>query len=134
MRSLIRGRYNAGSLRYRSQGGKAGNFGVGREGLSVVLIRPKAVWPFPTICFENTAKAYLVAELNAGQMIEDVKLAVNGRAPVYFINRMGGHMLTVEDIVSKAILLAGGVVSAVQFKKPMPWRILICTTARVVLT
>ena len=82
------------------------------EGLSVGLIRPKAVWPFPTICFENTAKAYLVAELNAGQMIEDVKLAVNGRAPVYFINRMGGHMLTVEDIVSKAILLAGGVVSA----------------------
>lgn len=85
---------------------------LAREGLSVGLIRPKAVWPFPTLCFENAAKAYLVAELNAGQMIEDVKLAVNGRANVYPVNRLGGHMLTVEDIVSKLSLIAGGVVNA----------------------
>lgn len=79
------------------------------EGYSVGMIRPQAVWPFPSIGFEKTVKAYLVAELNAGQMIEDVKLEVNGRAPVYSVNRIGGTVLTVEEIRQKVIQIAGGV-------------------------
>jgi len=82
------------------------------EGINVGLIRPKAVWPFPDVCFLRAAKAYIVVELNAGQMIEDVKLALNGRAPVYSLNRLGGRLLTVEDIKLKVIELAGGVPSA----------------------
>jgi len=85
---------------------------LSREGVSVGLIRPKAVWPFPEVCFVQAAKAYIVAELNAGQMLEDVRLAVNGRAPVHAINRLGGNLLTVEDIKHKVLELAGGVPSA----------------------
>jgi 2-oxoglutarate/2-oxoacid ferredoxin oxidoreductase subunit alpha len=44
------------------------------EGFSVGLIRPQRVWPFPTKGFERIAKAYLVTEMNSGQMVEDVKL------------------------------------------------------------
>jgi len=83
-----------------------------KEGVSVGLIRPKAVWPFPDACFSRAAKAYIVTELNAGQMIEDVRLAVNGRAPVHAINRLGGSLLTVEDIRQRVIEIAGGVPSA----------------------
>lgn len=82
------------------------------EGYNIGIIRPKAVWPFPAECFERSAKAYLVPELNAGQMIEDVKLAVNGRAPVYSLNRLGGIVMTVEDIKHKVLEIAGGVVDA----------------------
>lgn len=85
---------------------------LNKEGIAVGLIRPKAVWPFPVACFEKAAKAYLVAELNAGQMIEDVKLAVCGRAPVYSLNRLGGNVLTVRDIKLKVLEIAGGVISA----------------------
>lgn len=76
-------------------------------GLSVGLIRPQTVWPFPTSAFRKAAKAYLSAELNSGQMVEDVKLAVNGRAPVYFLGKMGGNVLTVEEILQKVKDIAG---------------------------
>ena len=43
---------------------------------------------------------FLVVEMNMGQMVEDVRLAVNGRAPVSFYGRPGGAILAVEDILS----------------------------------
>ena len=79
------------------------------EGLHVGMIRPKTVWPFPSKEFTCIAKAYLVVELNSGQMLEDVKLAVNGRAPVYFQGKMGGTVLTVDDIMQKVKEIAGGI-------------------------
>jgi 2-oxoglutarate ferredoxin oxidoreductase subunit alpha len=63
------------------------------KGLRVGLIRPITLWPFPTKLIEDMAgrvKKFLVVEMSAGQMVEDVQLAVNGKAKVEFYGRMGG--------------------------------------------
>lgn len=57
------------------------------------LLRPITLWPFPTAEVARLAsqvKGILTVELNAGQMIEDVRLAVEGRVPVHHFGRMGG--------------------------------------------
>jgi len=78
------------------------------EGLSVGLIRPQTVWPFPSKGFKKAAKAYLTVELSSGQMVEDVRLEVNGRAPVYFLGKMGGNVIMVDEIKQKVKEIAGG--------------------------
>lgn len=63
------------------------------EGLKVGLLRPQTLFPFPSKILAELAEqveGLLVVEMNAGQMVEDVRLAVNGRIPVYFHGRMGG--------------------------------------------
>lgn len=63
------------------------------EGIKVGLLRPITLWPFPTQAIKNQAKlvkGILVMELNAGQMIEDVRLAVEGSVPVEHYGRLGG--------------------------------------------
>lgn len=63
------------------------------EGIKVGLLRPITLWPFPTKEVARMAekvKAILTVELNAGQMIEDVRLATEGRVPVSHYGRMGG--------------------------------------------
>jgi len=75
-----------------------------KEGIKVGLIRPITLWPFPTKEYEKYAdvpKAFLTVELNAGQMVEDVRLAVNGKKPVYFHGRMGGMIPTQKEILDK---------------------------------
>ncbi|WP_265443695.1 3-methyl-2-oxobutanoate dehydrogenase subunit VorB [Acetivibrio straminisolvens] len=75
-----------------------------KEGIKVGLIRPITLWPFPVKEFEKYAdvpKAFLSVELNAGQMVEDVKMAVNGKKPVYFHGRMGGMIPTQKEILEK---------------------------------
>ena len=72
------------------------------EGLRVGLLRPITLWPFPTkeiqaLC--SHVKGFLVPELNAGQMVEDVRLAVNGRAPVEHYGRMGGMLFSPNEIL-----------------------------------
>ncbi len=79
-----------------------------QEGYRVGLIRPQIVWPFPEKAFEAAARSYLVVELNSGQMIEDVRLALNGRAPVEFLGRMGGTVITVDEIKEKVKEMIGG--------------------------
>lgn len=68
--------------------------GRAREGgLRVGLFRPVSLWPFPSealVAATERARAVLVVELSAGQMIEDVRLAIEGRIPVYFHGRTGG--------------------------------------------
>lgn len=71
------------------------------QGVKVGLIRPITLWPFPTKEIAKLAenvKGILVPELNAGQMIEDVKLAVNGKVPVYHFGRMGGIVPNPDEI------------------------------------
>lgn len=82
--------------------------GVVREaaekGIRLGLIRPITLWPFPVEGFEkiiDIPKAFLTVEMSSGQMLEDVRLTVNGRKPVYFKGRMGGMIPTVNDIMSK---------------------------------
>jgi 2-oxoglutarate ferredoxin oxidoreductase subunit alpha len=81
------------------------------NGVKVGLIRPISLWPFPDKPFietRNQVKGYLAVEMSAGQMIEDVRLAVNGCAPVDFFGRTGGVVPTQEEIYEKIMLLAGG--------------------------
>lgn len=70
--------------------------------LKIGLLRPITLWPFPTDAVSNLAartKGTLTVELNAGQMIEDVRLAVNGRIPVTHFGRMGGMIPTPGEIL-----------------------------------
>jgi 2-oxoglutarate ferredoxin oxidoreductase subunit alpha len=75
-----------------------------KEGIKVGLIRPITLWPFPEKEIRQYAgmpKAFLSVELNAGQMVEDVRLAVNGVKPVHFYGRMGGMAPTQKELVDK---------------------------------
>lgn len=76
---------------------------LNEEGYKIGLIRPITLWPYPTNAFINlppTSKHILCAELSAGQMIDDVKLAVNGRIPVHFFGRQGGMLPDPEEIAN----------------------------------
>ncbi len=72
------------------------------EGLKVGLLRPITLWPFPSARIAELAgqaKGFLVAELNAGQMVEDIRLAVDGRVPVIHFGRMGGMIYSPDEIL-----------------------------------
>ena len=74
------------------------------EGIKVGLIRPITLYPFPEKVIENRAsnvKFFFDTEMNEGQMLEDVKLAVNGKKPVYFHGRLGGIVPTAEEILDE---------------------------------
>ena len=71
------------------------------EGLRVGLLRPITLFPFPTERLARLAKqvqSFLVVEMSMGQMIEDVRLAVEGRAPVQFYGRTGGAVPMPDEI------------------------------------
>lgn len=71
------------------------------EGIKVGLLRPITLWPFPTKVLAKYAeklKSILNVEMNAGQMIEDVRLSVNGKVPVFHYGRMGGAVPAPEEI------------------------------------
>ncbi|MBI5646476.1 MAG: 3-methyl-2-oxobutanoate dehydrogenase subunit VorB [Ignavibacteriae bacterium] len=73
------------------------------HGMKVGVIRPISLWPYPSQVITDAAqhaKAFLAVELNAGQMVEDVRLAVNGRCPVEHYGRMGGIIPSPEEIVT----------------------------------
>ena len=73
------------------------------EGIKVGILRPITLWPFPTKAIAemaNLVKGILVAELNAGQMIEDVKLAANGTVNVQHFGRLGGIVPSPDEIVA----------------------------------
>ena len=79
------------------------------KGLKVGIFRPITLYPFPTEALAAASRkvaSLLVVELNAGQMVEDVRLAVNGKRPVYFKGRMGGIIITPEEILEELELLA----------------------------
>ena len=72
------------------------------QGIKVGLLRPITLWPFPTREIAGASKGVkgiLVAEINAGQMIEDVRLAVNGSVPVEHYGRLGGIVPEPEEMV-----------------------------------
>ncbi|MBE7044116.1 MAG: 3-methyl-2-oxobutanoate dehydrogenase subunit VorB [Ruminococcaceae bacterium] len=74
------------------------------EGYKIGVIRPITLWPFPTEVFQKaaeTAKAFLSVEMSMGQMVEDVRLAVAGKAPVHFFGRTGGIIPTPAEVVEK---------------------------------
>lgn len=73
------------------------------ENMKVGLFRPISLFPFPSVRLADLAaegKKFLVVEMSAGQMVEDVRLAVNGRSEVDFYGRMGGVMPTATEILN----------------------------------
>jgi 2-oxoglutarate ferredoxin oxidoreductase subunit alpha len=75
------------------------------EGLKLGLLRPITLWPFPSAILNQYAdrvKGMLSVELNAGQMVEDVRLAVNGKVKVEHYGRLGGIVFTPDEIVNAA--------------------------------
>jgi 2-oxoglutarate ferredoxin oxidoreductase subunit alpha len=72
------------------------------EGTKLGLFRPITLWPYPwdqigALAGEDRVKFFISVEMNAGQMVEDVKLAVCGKKPVYFFGRLGGIVPTPEE-------------------------------------
>ena len=77
-----------------------------RKGIKAGLIRPITLWPFPVSHIApliNKSRAVLTVEMNCGQMLEDVKLAVNGKTEVYFYGRSGGMVPSSKEILDKII-------------------------------
>jgi 2-oxoglutarate ferredoxin oxidoreductase subunit alpha len=73
-----------------------------RQGLKVGLFRPISLWPFPAAALAALAQhtqALLVVEMNAGQMLQDVRLACGAAKPIRFLGRMGGMIPMPEEIV-----------------------------------
>ena len=81
-----------------------------KKGIKVGMIRPITLWPFPTKQFEHAAekvKSFISVELSMGQMIEDIRLAVNGKAPVTLCNRTGGMIPSPEQVLAAIEEAAG---------------------------
>jgi 2-oxoglutarate ferredoxin oxidoreductase subunit alpha len=74
------------------------------EGLKVGILRPITLWPFPSKVIAELAEKvenFLVLEMNLGQMVQDVRLAVEGRARVHFYGRPGGGIPAAEEFLRK---------------------------------
>ncbi len=75
-----------------------------QEGLKIGLFRPITLFPFPEkelSILSGVKRRFITIEMNAGQMVEDVKLAINGRSEVLFYGRPGGVIMTPEDVQEK---------------------------------
>ncbi|ABR50379.1 pyruvate flavodoxin/ferredoxin oxidoreductase domain protein [Alkaliphilus metalliredigens QYMF] len=82
------------------------------EGIKAGLIRPITLWPFPMKAFTDipeSAKAIISVEMSTGQMVDDVKIANEGRLPVHFYGRPGGMIPSPEEIMKNAKEILGGV-------------------------
>jgi 2-oxoisovalerate ferredoxin oxidoreductase alpha subunit len=76
-----------------------------KEGIKAGLLRPISLWPFPSQRLaelaQNDNSKFVSVEMSNGQMLDDIKLAVECRRPVELVNRYGGSMITVENILDK---------------------------------
>lgn len=76
------------------------------KGYKIGVIRPITLWPFPSEAYTQInpdCKGILDVELNQGQMVEDVRMAVVGKIPVHFYGRQGGMIPTAEELVEEAL-------------------------------
>ncbi len=79
------------------------------EGKRVGMLRPKTLYPFPEKHFDNiNAKAFISVEMSLGQMVDDVKIAVNGKSPVYFYGKTGGIIPNTDEVYTELNKLYGG--------------------------
>jgi pyruvate/2-oxoacid:ferredoxin oxidoreductase alpha subunit len=77
-----------------------------KDGLRAGLFRPVTLWPFPSNALAEAAarvQKVLVVELSNGQMVEDVRLAINGKVPVEFYGRSGGNVPSVEEVQAQLV-------------------------------
>jgi len=76
------------------------------KGIKAGLLRPISLFPFPSreiAALTDRNCRFFVVEMSNGQMLEDVKLAVSGKSPIDFYNRMGGVVPTTEEVIERAI-------------------------------
>ena len=81
------------------------------EGIRLGLLRPITLFPFPTATIRSLAeqgKQFLTVEMSSGQMVEDVRLAVNGKSEVAFYGRTGGMVPTPDEILGQVKAMAKG--------------------------
>ena len=81
------------------------------KGIKAGIIRPITLWPFPNDAIQQaakTAKHFLAVEMSMGQMVDDVRLAVNGAKPVSFLGRTGGVIPTPAEVLHEIETIAGG--------------------------
>ena len=77
---------------------------LSEKGVKAGLLRPISLWPFPSAAIKEQVgrvKSVLVVEMSAGQMLEDVRLAVGGKVPVHFYGRLGGGVPAPAEIMEK---------------------------------
>jgi pyruvate/2-oxoacid:ferredoxin oxidoreductase alpha subunit len=75
-----------------------------KQGIKVGLFRPITLWPYPSkqlAAAAMRAEKLLVVELSNGQMVEDVRLALDGKRPIEFYGRVGGNVPSVEELLAK---------------------------------
>ncbi len=76
------------------------------------MIRPITLWPYPVDYIEKNmdqVKSFLCVEMSMGQMVDDVRLAVNGRRPVNFFGRTGGIIPTPAEVLNEIKKIMGGI-------------------------
>ncbi|MBQ4516226.1 MAG: 3-methyl-2-oxobutanoate dehydrogenase subunit VorB [Clostridia bacterium] len=82
-----------------------------KKGIKVGLVRPITLWPFPEATYKKYAdkvSAILSVEMSMGQMVDDVRLAVNDKVPVHFYGRTGGNIPYPDEIIKAMEEIAGG--------------------------
>jgi 2-oxoglutarate ferredoxin oxidoreductase subunit alpha len=81
------------------------------KGIKVGMIRPITLWPYPYAIYKDInpdAKGILGVEMSQGQLVDDIKIGIEGRLPVYFLGRTGGMVPTPADILVEIEKIAGG--------------------------
>jgi 2-oxoisovalerate ferredoxin oxidoreductase alpha subunit len=87
------------------------------SGLKVGVLRPITLYPFPKVNLQRLAKraqVFVVVELSMGQMVDDVRLAINGARPVEFLGRCGGNVPSTDDVLAFVRALAQRTLPAVE--------------------
>jgi len=82
------------------------------QGIKVGMIRPITVWPFPVDAIKKAAehaKAFLTVEMSMGQMVDDVRLALNGARPTYFYGRTGGMIPSPAEVLEEIKKIQEGI-------------------------
>jgi pyruvate/2-oxoacid:ferredoxin oxidoreductase alpha subunit len=88
-----------------------------KDGLKVGVLRPITLFPFPKKHFQRlatTASVFVTVEMSVGQMVEDVRLALNGARPVEFLGRFGGNVPSHEEVLDFVRKQAQRYLSAVE--------------------
>ncbi len=81
-----------------------------KEGIKVGLFRPKTLFPFPAAELKALADkgcSFISVEMSNGQMIDDIRLAISCSQPVELVNKMGGNLVTLDQIMDKIKAVAG---------------------------
>jgi len=89
-------------------------------GIKVGLLRPITLYPFPKLHFERLARrarVFVVVEMSNGQLVEDVRLAVNGARPVEFFNRQGGNVPSHDEVLAIVEKLARQIAPSIQVRE-----------------